>query len=386
MGQDVAVEKNPSNNLSKGLGAPQPEISREEGNKLSKPQPSLELESGIKATFGPGVKIDKINGSNDIRVSVGLNSLIITQENNNKTVLRVNDELGQGHNIAVNSNTKTLQFNVEDGNLKLSVIDYPKDGKQTVTPLIVGPEGFEIKQEIQKAYPGDGTELVLPKIRQEEKPRPDTSNDFESKDNTSFSTENATKNFLLGFEEAKQKAAELGVELRYGGSGMLAKSLSGPEINPIEYQTISAKFPGSDEWVKIGGVLPEKEHLRSIHTSKEISSQITSLLSNHLDKGKEDTSFSTENATKNFLKGFELAQEDAARAGVELRYGGSGILVRSISGPKINPIEIQTISAKFPGSRDWVEIGGVLPEKVHLQSIHTSEEIRKQIAELLSGK
>lgn len=91
------------------------------------------------------------------------------------------------------------------------------------------------------------------------------------------SPQNTERLFKRGFQQAADYADKLGYELRYEKSGMRARSI-GSGMRPDELETIYARPKGGGEWIKIGAILPEKEHLRELFSSVEIRRQIAVLL------------------------------------------------------------------------------------------------------------
>ncbi len=205
-------------------------------------------------------------------------------------------------------------------------------------------------------------------------------------DLTDFDGRNALKIFETGFEQAQKHAKKLGfAELRYEGSGILARSLE-RRLNPIEVQTVLLVRKEGGEPEKIGEILPEKDHLRLLKSSAEVATEVKAMLKKAAQSGqpKEDLkNFDGENALKIFEAGFEQAKAHAISLGyAELRYEGTGVLARSLK-RTLNPIEVQKILLVRKSGGKAVEIGQILPEKNHLRLLKSSAEVAKEIKAMI---
>lgn len=105
-------------------------------------------------------------------------------------------------------------------------------------------------------------------------------------------------------------------------------------------------------------------------------------------------SFNPEVAAQNFIKGVSLAQEYAQeRYGkkgqtLTLTFRGAGICAMSVGPRTIDPIELQEITLIIEPDLEedlpeYRKIGSVLPEKDHLFTLKTADEIRDEIQSLI---
>lgn len=196
-----------------------------------------------------------------------------------------------------------------------------------------------------------------------------------------FEQPNPTEIFLKGIECAKEAAKGNGYDLSFKGTGELARSLE-VVVNPIENQEISITKDGKT--TAIGKILPEKNHLSTLKSSKEVCEEIKKMM-----KGGSGNSASKENlhdfneanATKIFLSGFQKAEANAKSKGYSLRFEGTGELARSLE-VVVNPIEMQQVYLTKNGRE--VKIGKILPEKTHLKTLHSSDEVSAIIGKMVS--
>ena len=286
-----------------------PGLTAENANALSRPPAAVTLESGIRAQFGPGVRAEKL-GNGDIRISAGDASALLTQEYG-RTSLRMRNNTGAWETRSLDDNTARIEVNNRNGALSLTIQDKPKNGMVQNRPVIINKNGFEIKdgfelpQSLLSGFDFPTAQPSTPGLTNENRPQftpprpehnsaPSFPNGLwrnaenlraQPAENTAdFSRANATKIFNQGFDRAKEEALRLGIELKYGGSGNLVKGVGGNEINPIEIQDIFARPIGSDRWVKIGNILPEKNHLTQLFTSEEIYKQVKDTVNQALQR------------------------------------------------------------------------------------------------------
>lgn len=98
-------------------------------------------------------------------------------------------------------------------------------------------------------------------------------------------------------------------------------------------------------------------------------------------RSEDLTDFSRENADRIFKAGLEQANEFAKEHGFALSNSGSGMRARGINMNLVNPIEVQNITATNIKTGEKFKIGAILPEKEHLTSLKSSNEV----AEAISG-
>lgn len=216
--------------------------------------------------------------------------------------------------------------------------------------------------------------------------------------------EQRDKLFYAGIAQAESELQKQfpGAKLKIEATGILAKGMRAqPSINPIELQKITLiKADGSE--VDLGNILPEEQHLQTLKPSEEISAEILNL-------AKEKAGFKPAQANnapqaaapqreipftlpqaeidKIFFTGLGLAEEALKKQfpGCSLFAEGSGALAKSVATIEINPIEFQKITL-IPQHGDDIDLGNILPEKRHLQSLKSAEEIRDEILELARSK
>ncbi len=214
---------------------------------------------------------------------------------------------------------------------------------------------------------------------------------FPPLDLSDMSPENVARVFELGFAAASRDAAAQGVELRFEPSGQLAKAFSLTDVNPIEYQNILARFPGSEEWVQIGQVLPEANHLQTVKSPEQVRAAVNGLVARAVEQHSPSTlpaedlrDFSPENAQAIFERAFEQAEEYAKEQRLQIFHQGSG---NHAKGLEFSAIELRNIYIREEGTSRWIKIGTLLPERDedHLGTLKSSAELTTELKRLIDS-